>query len=89
MSSPFVRSKCPEGCIRFNVQNRGVLIFIILALILIVSMLITNCVVYANAKSKGNEQISEGWATFLTWVNGIFAGIGIVIIFWIFFKLMY
>lgn len=79
---------CPEGCISLNVENRGILLLILFSLILIVAMLITNCVVYANAKNNGNEQISEGWATFLTWINGIFAAIGILVIFLIFFKLM-
>jgi hypothetical protein len=93
MSSPLSSSfnidkKCPEGCVSFNVKNKGILLLILFSLILIVAMLITNCVVYANAKNNGNEQISEGWATFLTWINGIFAAIGILIIFLIFFKIM-
>lgn len=77
-----------ECSICLKIESKTTLLLILLALIVIVAMLITNCVVYANIRNKEGDQISQGWATFLTWVNGIFAAIGILIVFWIFFNLI-
>jgi uncharacterized membrane protein len=80
--------ECPKGCIKFNTENRGFLVFLLLSLIFITAMLITNCVLYSNATDGNNNQISSGWATFLTWINGIFAALAIVFILWIGSKLV-
>ncbi len=86
MPSPSVN--CPKGCIKFNTESKKFLIFLLFSLVLITAMLITNCVLYSNATDGTNNQISSGWATFLTWINAVFAFLAIVFILWIGNKLV-